>query len=454
MTNISKKLTAALLCTVMALSATACGEKPDYNDAPVNITYDLITLGKDYTDIRANLTVLTHRTDLIQDTDADHELPDYVKQFNTLYPNIQITFEGVTDYDFDMANRLPSGNWGDICMIPGNINNEDLPKYFEPFGLVQTLSEKYETVTSKAYDDTVYGIPSEYNIQGVVYNKKVWSDAGITKNPTTPAEFIHDLKQIKEKTDAIPLYTNYEAKWPLTTWDYNAYLTTGDADYRNAVMITEHNPFSKRDTNTGPYEVYKLLYDIVNSHLSEENPNATSWELCKEKINNGEIGCMVLGSWAVSQMQSAGPNADDIGYMPFPFSINDTQYALLGSDYCYAINKNSSDTNKKAAELYIKFMVEKSGYAYDNSCLPVLKNEQYPTIFTGFKGTKLLPDVPTSEEFDQINTLSGIDIGNTSDHIAEIIDAAKNDTPFENIIDEWNTAWNNAASRNDHASIA
>lgn len=38
-------------------------------------------------------------------------------------------------------------------------------------------------------------------------------------------------------------------------------------------------------------------------------------------INNGEIGCMVLGSWAYPQMEAGGPNADDIGYIPFPISV-------------------------------------------------------------------------------------------------------------------------------------
>ena len=47
---------------------------------------------------------------------------------------------------------------------------------------------------------------------------------------------------------------------------------------------------------------------------------------------------MVLGSWAIVQMQAAGDNADDIGYMPFPISVNGTQYASAGADYCFGIN--------------------------------------------------------------------------------------------------------------------
>ena len=38
------------------------------------------------------------------------------------------------------------------------------------------------------------------------YNKKVFSDAGITALPTTPEDFIADLQLIKDNTDAIPLH--------------------------------------------------------------------------------------------------------------------------------------------------------------------------------------------------------------------------------------------------------
>lgn len=58
---------------------------------------------------------------------------------------------------------------------------------------------------------------------------------------------------------------------------------------------------------------------------------------------------MVLGSWAIVQMHAAGDNADDIGYMPFPISVNGTQYASAGADYCFGINNNISDNSKLGA---------------------------------------------------------------------------------------------------------
>lgn len=67
---------------------------------------------------------------------------------------------------------------------------------------------------------------------------------------------------------------------------------------------------------------------------------------------------MVLGSWAYPQMEAAGENADDIGYMPFPISVNGEQYASAGADYSYGINVNASDDEKQAALIFVKWMTE------------------------------------------------------------------------------------------------
>ena len=72
------------------------------------------------------------------------------------------------------------------------------------------------------------------NVQGMVYNKAVFEEAGITELPKTPDEFLEDLQKIKDNTDAIPLYTNFAADWTMNAWD--AYIdgnATGDPDFAN-----------------------------------------------------------------------------------------------------------------------------------------------------------------------------------------------------------------------------
>ena len=106
-------------------------------------------------------------------------------------------------------------------------------------------------------------------------------------------------------------------------WDaYIGNNATGDNTYMNQKLVHTKDPFQNYGDDTHAYAVYKILYDAVADGLIEDDFATTDWEGCKGMINNGEIGCMVLGSWAYPQMEAAGENGADIGYMPFPITVN------------------------------------------------------------------------------------------------------------------------------------
>ena len=409
-------------------------------------SYASLKVGEDYTDLKADLKLISHRTDLI----ADGTFDNYVAEFQKMYPGINIKYEGITDYVGDMTTRLTSNDWGDICMIPTTIPLTELGDYFQVLCQLDEIKDEYNFADNRAFGTDVYGIPSTGNAQGIVYNKAVFEAAGITELPKTPDEFIADLQLIKDKTDAIPLYTNFAAGWTMTAWD--AYISggaTGDSDWMNITMPQTKDPFADRGDGTGPYAVYKILYDAVSMGLTEDDPTTTDWEGCKPMINNGEIGCMVLGSWAIVQMQAAGPNADDIAYMPFPISVNGTQYASAGADYCFGVNKNISDDNKIASMLYIKWLSESSNFAYDQGGVPVLKSQEYPATLAAFDGIELIADTQAPAEIadlqPNVNQESELSLNADQTHVQRVVEAAINgDESYDDIIAAWNAAWNAA----------
>ena len=321
-----KKAIALALTLALSLGMLAgCGggsKEPEFSGP----SYAELKVGEDYTDLKAELRVITHRTDLIQEDPEKRDFTNFVKEFNALYPNITINYEGITNYNDDMAARISSSNWGDICMVPTTVLLPDLGSYFHPLCQLSEIEADYNFATNRQYDGVVYGIPSTGNAQGIIYNKKVAEAAGYTSEnlPKTPDEFLTFLQAIKDNTDAIPLYTNFAAGWTMTAWDAYIYGgATADPDWKNITMPQTKDPFADQGNGTGAYAVYKLLYDAVSMGLTEESPTATDWEGSKPMINSGEIGTMVLGSWAIIQMQEAGPNAADIGYMPFPITQPD-----------------------------------------------------------------------------------------------------------------------------------
>ena len=396
------------------VAATESGDASTSADG--SLSYADIKLGEDYTDLTATISLFNHRTDLESDDYNGTTWKEYLAAFNEMYPNITVEH---TNYADDALMHLQSGDYETVMMIPA-VDKADLSNYFISYGDLDTMKTQINYATTWEYGGQVYGVPSTATTQGIVYNKKVFEEAGVTELPKTPEEFIGALQKIKDNTDAIPLYTK--------------------------------DPFQNYGDDTHAYAVYKILYDAVADGLIEDDFATTDWEGCKGMINNGEIGCMVLGSWAYPQMEAAGENGADIGYMPFPITVNGEQYASAGADYSYGINANATDDEKAAAMVFVKWMTEKSGFSYNEDGLPVAASSTDTKL--SFDGVTFLEDEPALEgEEDFLNEMNAeselnINAGGDSKIQAIIEHASNGDKTFDEIMDEWNTAWSDAQESN------
>jgi len=457
-----KKFTRIGVLAIVGISTAACGTKEANEPAAAKeevsrISYADIKLGETGKDISTSIKVLNQRTDMLKEDYPGTSWNTYVQRFHEMYPDIQVNIEGITDYAEDSLLRLQGGDWGDIMMIP-EVDKSDLPAYFLSYGSQEEVGKETNYMTRWLFDNQVYGIPSTAVGRGIVYNKKVFEQAGITTLPTSPEAFIEALSAIKEKTDAIPLYTNYAAGWTMVAWDdYISGTATGNAKYINQILLHTKAPFSDPGDGTHGYQVYKLLYDAVKLGLTEEDFTTTDWEGSKGMLNSGEIGCMVLGSWAYSQMQQAGPNPQDIGYMPFPLTVNGKQYSSASPDYNFGININSSPENQTAAMIFVKWMSEESGFSYHEGGLPIKAGDlEYPEVYQSFleNNVEFVEDEPALEgEEDLLNILNADSelmlFSGGNEKIQTLIEhAANGDMEFDAIMEEWNQRWSDAQEAN------
>ena len=91
----AKRVLAVTMAAMMIMSLTACGNSGNSGGkekTKIDVTFDQIEVGKDYTDIKADLKFLTHKTDVI-----DTKFQEYIKEFQKMYPNVNIEYAGVTD---------------------------------------------------------------------------------------------------------------------------------------------------------------------------------------------------------------------------------------------------------------------------------------------------------------------------------------------------------------------
>ncbi len=295
------------------------------------------------------------RRDPADSNDIVAVFADYADQFNQIYPDVDVNFEAITDYEGEVRIRMNTEDYGDVLLIPNDVTADQLADFFVPLGTVDDLGQTYRFITEQAYEGQAYGIAQTGNANGFVYNKAVWAAAGVTAVPTTPEEFVADLQLIADNTDAVPLYTNYAAGWPLTQWEGNRGSISNDPDEVNTLAHTDA-PWAE---GTDHYVIDSLLYDAAAAGLIEADPTTTDWESSKGMLGRGEIATMALGSWAIVQMQEQADNPDDIGYMPFPHQVDGTFYSTAAGDYKVAINKHSG--NVDAARAWLDWFVDESG---------------------------------------------------------------------------------------------
>lgn len=340
---------------------------------------------------KGDITFLTNRTDL----ETDGTWDTYVAEFQKQYPDVNVKIEALTNYADDVRTRMSTPNgYGDVLLIP-EVPADQFPDFFESLGTVDELSADYRFVAEKSYEGNVYGIALGGTANGVIYNKAVFAEAGITELPTSQDDFLADLAIIKEKTDATPYYTNYKDGWPLGgQWTANLGAITGSPDAQIEMALNKA-PWTE---GTDIYAIDSLLYDIVNKGLSEADPLTTNWEQSKSDFVNGKIATMVLGSWAISQFQAAatdaGADPEDIGFMAFPSNVDGKQYSTAGGDYKIAINKNSS--NKAAAKAWLNWLVEDSGFTDTQGMISALKSADLPKNLSALSdaGVELLEANP------------------------------------------------------------
>jgi len=394
---------------------------------------------KDPSEIEGEITVITNRTDIV-DTVYEEE---YRGEFQEVYPNVEVNFEALSDYGGEIMPRMNTEDYGDVQYLPVQVPIEDIPNFFEPMGTLEDMSEDYLGLEERAVDETVYGIPIALTYTGIIYNEQVFADAGVEELPTTQDEFMDAMQKVKDNTDAIPMYTNYGDGWPLEQWEGAVTSTAGDEDYYNVDMLEDPTPFEQGDPH---YDHYKLMYDVVEKGLVEDDPLTTDWESSKVMMNNGEIATMVLGSWALEQIQEAGDNGDDIAIMPFPTDADETMFSM-GADMNISVNKNSD--NKDAAFAWVDWFIHDSGYSVEQAGgISASKDVPLPEELqeaeeAGTEFVMLTPAIEGQEGLlDEIDKESEVGLW-LEDNKKIIIEAAigNRDESFDDIMESWNEDW-------------
>lgn len=169
-------------------------------------------------------------------------------------------------------------------------------------------------------------------------------------------------------------------------------------------------------------------------------------------MNNGEIATMVLGSWALEQIQDAGPNADDIAIMAFPSDAERTLFSM-GADMNISVSKFSE--NKEAAFAWVDYFIHESGYSVEQAGgISASVDAELPEELTEAEeaGAEFVMLTPSPEDklglLDEIDKESEVGLW-LEDEKQILIEAAIGNRAesFDEIMERWNNAWEDAYNK-------
>lgn len=420
-----KKLICAL--AIVPLLFAGCGA-----DAKVEETTEEKVAGK--------ITVVTDRTD------ADDLFAKMEEKFKAKYPDVEdVIFESSNDYDNHIRTRMNTKEYGDVLFIPFsmNANTMDYKDYFEPLGTLDELDDKYIDVTEADHDGIGYGIPTALNSLGIIYNEEVLKEAGVEKMPTTQEEMIEACKKIKENTDAIPFYTNYNNT--LAVWG-GALTSYGGEDYR-AEVLEKGTAF---EDGQAVREVMDLFYELSKNALIEEDPITGDYGKSQQMLADGKVAMIMMGSQELMQIESMGSNGNKVSIAPFPVKFEGETSIAFGAPSVVGLNKNSE--NKATAKAFMEFMIsEESGYAQNLAGLsPVISDLDKEQIEI-FKNNNIVLTAPSvdpeiDKKYGEIANEVGVARLNTA--LQKVINIGlypdKNES-YEEYINSLEEKWNKAA---------
>lgn len=320
---------------------------------------------KNRQDPKGEITFVSNRTD------KRAELNDLIKEFENIYPKTKVRLDLIGDAEGILERKASVGELPDVTLIPSAIESKEFNKYFLPIDdLGFNENNIYNYNSGVGGDGKLYSVTTSMSWHGIIYNKKIFNDLGITTTPKTEEEFWKLCNEI-EANGIVPVALNYKQSWVMNMWlDNIPYLYN---TYMEEDILTKSKDILGR--NSEVYKALNFIRQIYKKGYCEEDLLNYDWTQCKNDIVTGKVVMTIWTSDFIKQLEEKGMSKDDVGIFPIP-STNEIK--LVG-DYKIGISDNTK--YPEVAKEFLKFLFEEDRYATAVNIMSNRKNNEDTTKF-------------------------------------------------------------------------
>jgi arabinogalactan oligomer / maltooligosaccharide transport system substrate-binding protein len=341
------RIRTAGVVTAIALSlfAAACGS--DKPSAPAQT---------DPKDLKADLT-WWDTSDPKNEGPAFQEL---IAKFNQTYPNVHINYQSVpfgeAQNKFKTAAAAKSGApdilRAEVAWVPEFASLGYLYA-LDGSELTADASDYLSTpLSSDKFNGKTYGVPQVTDSLGLLYNKKIFSDAGITAAPKTWADVKTAAAAIKSKTGKDGLFINAGGYF-LLPFIYGEGGDLVDTASKKIVVNSDANV-------TG----IKVAQDLITSGAAVKPPANDSYGTMMTLFKEQKVAMIINGPWEVNNIKNAPTfgGLANLGIAAVPAGSKKAGAPVGGHNY--VIWSGVPQDKTAAAIAFVKFMNSASSQAF------------------------------------------------------------------------------------------
>lgn len=341
-----KRRGAALLAGVLAATAilTACGGQGSGKTTSADSGAAGTTEGKAAeAGDKVTISLLSWHTDEI--------LGEFISGFEQENPNIKIDLQyvpPVQQYVDKFSVLAASGQMTDMFYIAAENKQEVMSK-----GVAEDISDmeifkRIDPATSATYgqDGKIYGYSPDAWIGGIFYNKDLFEQAGIEREPETWQEFVDCAAKLKA-IGVEPYLDDADNVHNLAQDLYQCSVISQEPDAD--VQINEGKAtFQEKYT-----EPLKLWYDdMIAGGLYSQMALGLNSDQVIDMFANGEVAMMHGGPWNIVTIEQKNP---DLNYDIFGLADKDGNRVLPGA-VNVGLSVSTSSKHKDACRAFIEYM--------------------------------------------------------------------------------------------------
>ena len=281
-----------------------------------------------------------------------------IEQFNETYPNVKIDYQSVPFADaqnkFKTAADADSGApdilRAEVAWVP---EFASLGYLYALDGTPLLEGNFLETpLSSNVYDGKTYGVPQVTDTLGLMYNKKLFEEAGIEAPPTTWDEVADAAQALKSKAKVDGIYVNSGGYFLLPFM----YGEGGDLVDVDGQTITVNSPENVTGITTAQ--------DLVKSGAAVKPDANDSYGTMMTLFKEGKVGMIINGPWEVANIES-DPNFggfENLGIAPVPGGSARPGAPVGGHNY--VIYSGMDEEKADAAIAFVQFMSSPESEAF------------------------------------------------------------------------------------------